>query len=207
MGHVPALKVAMELTHFPSQAQLIRAAPLPDGVLILLRIAAGDAEATSQATASVGRSREVVREAAAFFIEQILLYPKADSYRVLGATSEATYAELRRNMALILRWLHPDLDRKGERSVFAARVTLAWNDLKTQEHRAAYDQSQRMVLAEKSPLRARNRARAQSKKQASNRRLHNGGPHGRNVGFRRSHYIYPGLLRRVLLFLFGRAAH
>ena len=93
---------------------------------------------------------EVVREAAIFFIEQIMLYPHADSYRVLGAGPEATYRELRRNMALLLRWLHPDLDRRDERSVFAARVTRAWNDLKTRERRAAYDQLQRMVPAAKS---------------------------------------------------------
>ena len=86
-----------------------------------------------------GRSRDTVREAAAFFVEQILLYPGADSYRVLGARPDATYGELRRNMALLLRWLHPDRDRQGERAIFAARVTRAWSDLKTPERRAAYD--------------------------------------------------------------------
>ena len=51
----------------------------------------------------------MVREASAFFIEQILLGPDADSYRVLGADRNAAAAELRRNMALLLRWLHPDM--------------------------------------------------------------------------------------------------
>ena len=104
---------------------------------------------------AMGRSRETVCEAAAFFIEQILLSPDADSYRVLGARPEATNYELRRNMALLLRWLHPDHDGQGARSVFVGRVTRAWNDLKTQERRAAYDQSRRIALAEKSLLRKR----------------------------------------------------
>ena len=58
----------------------------------------------------------MIREAAGFFVEQILLFPGADSYRVLGASPEATNRELRRNMSLLLRWLHPDLDPRGERS-------------------------------------------------------------------------------------------
>ena len=142
--------MAIDLMRAPSQVPLVRSAPLPDGVLTLLRIAAGDEEATSQAIAATGRSRETVREAAAFFIEQILFYPEADSYRVLGARPEASNSELRRNMALLLRWLHPDHDPQGERSVFASRVTRAWNDLKTQERRAAYDRSRRMAALDKS---------------------------------------------------------
>ena len=76
-----------------------------------------------------------------------MFYPEADSYRVLGATAEASKSELRRNMALLLRWLHPDHDPQGARSVFANRVTRAWNDLKTQERRAAYDRSRRYGTA------------------------------------------------------------
>jgi hypothetical protein len=203
MRRVPALDVAVELMHFPSQAPLIRAAPLPEGVLILLRVAAGDAEAVREAGARAGRTRQVVREAAVFFIEQIMLYPHADSYRVLGAGPEATYRELRRNMALLLRWLHPDLARRDERSVFAARVTRAWNDLKTLERRAAYDQLQRMAPAAKSRPRARGPASVQSKVM-SNRRLHKSGPDGRYIKFRQSRNHNLALLRQVLLLLFGK---
>ncbi|HET7447654.1 MAG TPA: hypothetical protein VFJ49_07050, partial [Methyloceanibacter sp.] len=78
-----------------------------------------------------------VERAARFFIEQVLFHPQADSYRVLGARPQASTGELRRNMALLLRWVHPDHDQ-GERSIFARRVMRAWNDLKTDEQRAAY---------------------------------------------------------------------
>jgi hypothetical protein len=213
MSHAPALKVAIDLVHFPSQVRPIRSAPLPDDVLILLRIAAGEEEAISQAIEWTGRSRETVHEASGFFIEQILFYPDADSYRVLGARPEASHAELRRNVALLLRWLHPDLDRQGERSVFAGRVTRAWNDLKTEERRAAYDRLKRMSLAEKSVLRKKSRARAEPKKHALNQsnRSHKHGPYGRPTGFRRSLDFDPverrGFLHRILLLFFGRAAH
>jgi hypothetical protein len=135
-----ALRIAIDLVHVPSQVRLLRSEPLPDGVPALLRIAAGDEEAEGAASLLIGRSRTMVRQAATFFIEQILFAPNADSYRVLGASPEASASELRRNVALLLRWLHPDMDRRGERSVFIRRVTAAWNDLKTPERRAAYDE-------------------------------------------------------------------
>ena len=162
-----------------------------------------------QAAESVGRSRETVREAAAFFVEQILLFPDADSYRVLGARPDATNGELRRNMALLLRWLHPDLDRLGERSVLAIRVTRAWNDLKTQQHRAAYDRLKRISRADKSFLSKKGRPHAKSKKQDFNSRRHNTVPYATRAVARRPFHIYPvriGLLRRILLLLFGKTA-
>jgi hypothetical protein len=59
-------------------------------------------------------------------------------------------------MALLLRWLHPDLDPCGERSVFVRRVTRAWNDLKTQDRRDAYDRSRPLSGAQRSGRRKRN---------------------------------------------------
>jgi hypothetical protein len=167
MGHASALKVAIDLMHFPSLVRSVRSSPLPDDVLTLVRIAAGDEEATREAAESEGRASNVVREAATFFIEQVLLHPGADSYRVLGAGPEAPYGELRRNMALLLKWLHPDSDRQDQRAVFATRVTRAWNDLKTRERRAAYDQSQRVSQADGK----KDKARARSNNQGPN-------PHG-----------------------------
>ena len=134
-----ALRIAIDLMHVPSQVRLLRSEPLPDGVQMLLRIAAGDEETEHAAVDLTGRSRDVVRQAATFFIEQILFAPETDSYRVLGASPQASAEELRRNVALLLRWLHPDLDPRGARSIFIGRVTAAWNDLKTPERRAAYN--------------------------------------------------------------------
>jgi hypothetical protein len=134
-----ALKIAIDLMHVPSQVRLFRSEPLPDGVLMLLRIAAGDEEAEKMAVDLTGRSPEIVRQATRFFIEQILFAPEADSYRALGANPQTSPSELRRNVALLLRSLHPDVDHRGERSIFVGRVTTAWNNLKTPERRTAYD--------------------------------------------------------------------
>lgn len=141
MGDLTAVRVALDLMHVPSRVRLIRRAPLPDGVPFLLRIAAGDEEAQTIARELTGRPEEMIQHAAGFFIEQALLFPEADSYRVLGATPETTAGDLRRNMAFLLHWLHPDRNKMGDRSVFASRVTLAWENLKTPERREAYDEA------------------------------------------------------------------
>lgn len=139
MCGLQALRIALDLRHVPSRVHHIRSEPLPPGVPFLLRIAAGDDEAERRATGLIDRPLADIRGAAAFFIEQILLAPDSSSYRVLGARPDATAAELRRNMALLMRWLHPDTDGREDRHLFAGRVASAWNDLKTPERRAMYD--------------------------------------------------------------------
>ncbi len=123
-----ALRIALDLRHVPSLVRHVRGEPLPDGVPLLLRIAAGDGEAEQRALQLVDRPIDDIREAAAFFIEQVLFAPSSDSYRILGAEPEASAAELRHNMAHLMKWLHPDTDG-GERGVFVGRVTRAWDDL------------------------------------------------------------------------------
>ena len=201
------LNVAIDLMHFPTQVRRLRSLPLPEGVLSLLRIVAGDEEFLIQAVQSSGRSREVVREAAAFFVEQILLFQGADSYRVLGASREATNRELRRNMTLLLRWLHPDLDPRGERSVFTARVARAWNDLKTQERRADYDQKRRTtesLLLKKHSRRINLKGRSDNRTPLKGAYRRNGAP---ALPFSRRRDSSKGFLRWVLFLLLRRTAN
>ena len=139
MPVLPALSAAADLLRSPTRIRLARSVPLPEGIETLLRIVAGDEEATSEAVAALGRDAETVRRAAEFFVEQVLLDPASDHYRVLGAGPDAATSELRRNMALLLRWLHPDIGENSVRSVYAGRVTSAWERLKTAERRQAYD--------------------------------------------------------------------
>ncbi len=139
MPVVPAISAAADLLRSPTRVRLARSSPLPDGIETLLRIVAGEEEATAEASAALGRDADTVRRAAEFFVEQVLLDPASDHYRVLGAAQDAATSDLRRNMALLLRWLHPDIGENSVRSVYAGRVTSAWERLKTAERRQAYD--------------------------------------------------------------------
>lgn len=139
MSRSNALRLALDLRNVPSLVRRVRSEPLPEDVLLLLQIAAGDPCAEQKAVALVDRPIAEIREASKFFIEQILFAPESNSYRVLGATPDSSTADLRRNMILLMRWLHPDAGEGGERHIFAGRVTSAWEDLKTPQRRAAYD--------------------------------------------------------------------
>jgi len=200
MEHLSTILMSLDLLHLPARVRPMRSAPLPDGTVTLLRLAAGDEDLTRTAALATGTSPATVREAAAFFIEQMMLHPDADSYRVLGASSKANISELRRNMSLLLRWLHPDRGL-SERSVFAHRVTRAWNDLKTEERRAVYDR--RLALADK-PL-ARKRAHSGPKFNLPQRRGRSPGAHAVPVFASKGRHS-SGLLRKMLLYLLGREA-
>jgi DnaJ-class molecular chaperone len=183
-----ALRIAIDLIHIPSRVRTARSEPLPAGVYMVLCIASGEEAAVCEAVASTGRSRDVIQRAAVFFIEQVLLCPNADSYRVLGATCDATNSELRRNMALLMRWLHPDMDPEGRCSVFASRVTRAWNDLKTVERRAAYDREKRSMAVKKT--------RDRSMRPSSGKRLAASSRHGH--GKRAPGHIHANQTRTLL---------
>jgi hypothetical protein len=193
MHEASALRVAIDLMHVPSRVRATRLAPLPPQIDVVLRIAAGDEAAESEAARITERSREIVREASIFFIEQILLHPEADSYRVLGATPQAKTQELRHNMALLLRWLHPDMDRNGERAILARRVTRAWEELKTPTRRAEHDST--AALAENG-RRSHNGGRLRRKSRGMSARLV-------RVPLRKN----PGFLLRVLRYLLIRGPH
>jgi hypothetical protein len=186
-----AVRVAIDLIQMPSRARMIRQSSLPEGVPLLLRIAAMEPAAIAEAVALTSRTSDTVINAAAFFVEQVLLAPDADSYRVLGATPQASAADLRRNMALLVRWLHPDIkqgdtepeqitlgDFKADsrRAAFVNRVTFAWDDLKTTDRRAAYDA--KLSLARRTDGR-RTRPKETSKRHpTANQSQHPGGHQG-----------------------------
>jgi len=182
--------MAIDLMRAPSNVRRVRAAPLPRDIGKLLAIAAGDEAVTSEAKRGTNRPEPSLREAAAFYIEQILLHPDADHYRVLGAPPEATNAALRRNMALMIRWLHPDQKNGDDRSVFVVRVTRAWNELKNEDRRAAYDLNRRRELSKHA---AHQLKRDQKRSVAS------------SIGTR-SRRPPVGLLKRLMMTLFGGRA-
>lgn len=134
-----ALELAVSLLQLPSRARALRDAALPRDVEALLNIVAGEGQALADAARFSGLPERAVNDAAGFYVEQILLHPRADSYRALGTSPDATTDQLRRNMALLLRWLHPDHEANSARAIYAGRVTEAWNNIKTAERRTAYD--------------------------------------------------------------------
>ena len=205
MEHLTTVMMALDLLRTPSRAHLVRKAPLPNGVETLLRLAGGDETLTREASAAAAVPPVVLREAATFFIEQAMFYPEADAYRVLGTRPGATTAELRRNMAHLLRWLHPD-HGGDQRSVFTPRVTRAWNDVKNPERRAAYDRLRRMAQTEHAL--ARKKSRSRPKTNGTSRHGPSNASQARLP--RRARATPPpptNVFRRMLLLLLGRPVY
>lgn len=177
-----AMNLAVRLLHNPAMVRGLRRAPLPREVTNLLEIAVGNEKALDAATAETSLSPARLQRAAGFFIEQILLHHRSDSYRVLGVERDAESAEMARHLRLLMKWLHPDAmrsqsdaagvsdavahanatrvnDMAVDRSVFVSRVTGAWDTLKTKERRSTYDAQNARVQTKAGKSRQRQAAK------------------------------------------------
>lgn len=135
-----ALEWALALLHAPVERHRLRQKPLPPGVGEVLAIAANVAPEELETAAT--RLREPagkVLEAARFYAREILFHAEADAYRTLGVTEEASTDQIKAHFRWLQIWLHPDRQQSGDDSVFAARVNQAWNQLRSDDRRRAYD--------------------------------------------------------------------
>jgi curved DNA-binding protein CbpA len=139
-----ALEWALALLRAPAERHGLRERPLPGGMDRLLGLASGaTSEVSAEAARALGESESTLRDAARFYAREVLFYPQADAYRVLGLDRHATGDEIKAHHRLLQQWLHPDRARSEDDSVFSARVNSAWNHLRTEERRQAYDLARR----------------------------------------------------------------
>lgn len=204
MYDLTAVRTAIDLLHVPWRVRILRAQSLPKDLSSVLRVAAGDEKALRWISEKTERRKDVIRDAAEFYIEQILMAPDADSYRVLGVRPEAPMADVRRNMAWLLRASHPDVDREGKHANVAMRVTHAWEDLKTPERRAAFDKVRkraggtRNMRPPTSSSIAESRASSRRRHQDTSARVPSPSKQGRSS---------VTIFQRILRFLLPRARH
>jgi hypothetical protein len=137
----PALEQALACHRAPALLAAAQSRPLPEGMLTLLRLAAGDQAMAAQCALASDESETEVAEAAAFFIQQVLFAPGADSYRMLGVNPDAPDAQLKEHYRWLVRWLHPDRNTDDWDSVYADRVNVAWQTLRLPERRRSYDEA------------------------------------------------------------------
>ena len=204
MYDLTAVRTAIDLLHVPWRVRLLRAQSLPKDLSPLLRVAAGDEKVLRWISDKTDRSKDVIRDAAEFYIEQILMAPDADCYRVLGVRPEAPTADLRRNMAWLLRASHPDVDRQGKHATLAMRVTTAWEDVKTPERRAAYDKARKRAASARSGAAQKETSAAVPR--PLKRRRHQGKSSRVSLPSK-SGRSGANLLQRILRFLLPRARH
>ena len=121
-----ALDAALALARTPRLAPRMRARPLPDDVIDVLRLLAGDAEAMERAR-DFARPLGAVRRrdllaACELYVQQVVLHPQACPWRALGLAPGADRELARDHFRLLMLWLHPDRAGVGWREPFARRV-------------------------------------------------------------------------------------
>ncbi|MCC7096503.1 MAG: DnaJ domain-containing protein [Thermomonas sp.] len=140
-----ALEWALALLSAPAERYRLRQRPLPPGVGELLAVAASvapdatDVALPQRGLLQTGESAATLREAARFYAREILFHADADAYRTLGVAADAPAEQIKANHRLLQVWLHPDRQYAGDDSIFAARVNAAWNQLRSEDRRRAYD--------------------------------------------------------------------
>ena len=144
---VPALENALALSRSPRGGRPSGEDRLPEGILTLIRLVAGDEQAIAEARAETGEGTQVLRDAANFYIQQVLFAKDASSYRVLGVDRDASDERIREHYRWLARWLHPDRNPDAWEVVFSERVSQAWQNMRTPDRRARYDE----VLSDASP--------------------------------------------------------
>jgi len=141
MERATALDQAVYLLLMPAAVRQFRMAPLPSDVRLLLRVLAGDEEARAAAVEASAKPPETIVRASEFYVREILLTPGATDFRALGCEPGAPREELRANMILLMRWLHPDTALGPRDDELFEKVQRAWQTMRSDETRAAYGQT------------------------------------------------------------------
>lgn len=114
---------------------------LPEGMDVLLRIAAGSPGSAEPFVQSTGAAVDDLRKAAEFFVQQTLFCRGASHYRVLGLHPGADPTQVREHYRLLMKLFHPDRAKVVDSWVdsYARRVNEAYNVLRRPESRRVYD--------------------------------------------------------------------
>ena len=124
-----AIDLALEMVSRPFLIRQVQRSPLPEGVREAMRLVTCNETELAEAGTARGRDPKTLHQAAVFFLQQALLFPGADSHRILGLSHGATLEQIRDHRRLMLKWLHPDRNPSSWEQMLFQRVITAAADL------------------------------------------------------------------------------
>lgn len=127
-----ALDLALDMLGRPFLTRAVQRSPLPSGIREVILLAACSEAELAEVGKARGRDPQALRQAAIFFLQQVLLFPGADSYRILGLKRGATAEEIHDHRRLLLKWLHPDRNPSSWEQMLFQRVVTAAEGLEQQ---------------------------------------------------------------------------
>jgi hypothetical protein len=103
-----AIQMAAEAHRAPSRYKNAPLQQMPNGMLTVIKVAAGDEDTTAMQAELHRLTPEQIKEAAKHFLFRVLLDPESRGLRMLGLSEGATEAEIKDHKRWLLKWLHPD---------------------------------------------------------------------------------------------------
>lgn len=145
MSDEAIVELAVEFFRAPARFPGLRnpSQPLPGDPSILLRLANGMSP-ESLGLPSAADTEVDLREAAYFFVQQVLLAPGADYFRIHGLGAGASEEEIKENHRLLMRIFHPDREfatSNDWRDSAASRINQAYAVLRDPGQRAEYERT------------------------------------------------------------------
>jgi hypothetical protein len=117
--------IALELYNEPRLSTRLASMPLHEGVLSLIKIAAGDEAETVVFPPHISSDHEKARAISVFYLQQILFHPQSTGHRLLGLSSDAGQEMVRDHKRWLLKWLHPDRNQNKWEQLYFERVIKA----------------------------------------------------------------------------------
>jgi hypothetical protein len=125
MSGVKAIDIALDVYRKPARARALSRQDVPAGMLTVIRIAAGSADEIEQPADGEAAETMPVKDAAVFFLRQLLMNAGNDDYRQLGLRRGASLQEIKDHKRSLLKWLHPDRNPSPWEQVLFGRVKAA----------------------------------------------------------------------------------
>jgi hypothetical protein len=126
-----ALVAALEVAARRTRLAAWRSAPIPDGIELLIKVAARKASAPME----LGADPHYVCAAAIYYLEKVL-WEGSDPYRALGLNKPSSPAETAARLWAFMDWLQPYIGTNHPEARFADRVLDAWDIVHASEARA-----------------------------------------------------------------------
>lgn len=126
-----ALSAALALMTTRNLLEDMRRHDLPADVSFLFRILADEAGAIEMAQGMFAYSPAQLKDAAEFYVKEVVLYAQAPPLRMLGFNAMASRTEMRDRLRLLMLWLHPDRQKANWQQFYAARVLTAWRTVQS----------------------------------------------------------------------------
>ena len=120
-----AILDAVAIFRQPMLARKMTASALPEGMIVVLRIAAEGDEPARLLANQIAATPKELHEACLFYLRTVVFHQHASDTRLLALLEPVTMTELRNHKRMIFKWLHPDRNHNSWETKLFLRIKAA----------------------------------------------------------------------------------